>query len=661
MPYNELYYQQCVGFYGGHRDWIGVKKMAVDEHQLCMGCMSALDEQGRCKKCGYDSTQHANINFLQPESRLDNDRYIVGKFVSMDPEGVWYVGYDTENDVRVWIREYVPGSITRRDHLDFSVHPLAHSEAQFKALMSDFIELSQSIMKLSLSDNVFPIDDLVYGNNTVYAIYRYIKTISLESFIQRSGGKLSWRYTKKLLMPLYHTVVNLHKAGLIHRGISPKTVQLDQSGTVWLGEFMIAAARTNKSEISAELFPGYSAPEQYSLNSWQGTWTDVYALGALTYRMVAGEVPPCALDRIYGDDLLNDKMISREMTENIINTINQALAVEIEDRIKTAESFIAGILANEGSNTAVYTSHSIKNASYKSDNDSQTKKDMYMGNQSVHSSNEIDLVPPSDLNKGSKEKAFNSKMSTKQKSKKNHTKKRTHSAALLILSLLVATSLLAGIMYWISNKYLKDLITPTSQSSSESSSQLDLEELLGDEAVDESVIPKLVGKTKASITADGNLTYHFTFEFVEKYNSDFDKGVVYDQQPVEGTSIDGVNKITLYVSKGIEQVEVPDLVDLPIDEATAILTELEIQFTVIPVYNSEYEPGVIIATDPQAGTKIDINDGSVLLKIKKEVIDEEEQEQDTQEEESDDRRRKDTSSSRNSTKESNRIIKPKNY
>lgn len=640
--------------------------MAVNEHQLCMGCMSVRNEQGRCKRCGYDPSQRANINFLQPESRL-NERYIVGKLVSSDPEGAWYVGYDCEQDTRIWIREYVPASITRRDHRDFSVHPLANSEAQYKALMSDFEDLCHSIMKLSLSDNVLPIDDLVYANQTVYAIYRYIKTISLESFVVRSGGKLSWRYTKKLLMPLYHMVVNLHKAGLIHRGISPKTVQLDQSGTIWLQGFTIAAARTNKSEISAQLFPGYSAPEQYSLNSWQGTWTDVYALGAITYRLVTGQIPPSALDRIYGDDLLDHEMISGEITENIVVTINKALAVEVEDRIQTAEAFIAGLLANEGSNTAVYTSPSSRKPSnevfmhasqQKSAERNQNQEQVYMHSEdrSDDFSNGIDLMPYHELNQKQKEKNIETSMKSTHKTKKKHTKKRAHPVLLLVLSLLVATSLLAGIMYWITNKYLKDLITPVSTSSTESSSEVNLDELLSEESIDESVIPKLVGKTADSIKNNQNFTDRFTFEFVEKHNSDFDKGVVFDQQPVEGTPVEGIDKITLFVSKGVEQIEVPDLVDMPIEEATAKLTELEVQFTVIPVFNSEYEPGVVIATDPEAGTKINKNDGTVLLKIKKEVIEEEN-------EDKSDEDAKDSSTSKKSSDDrkdsSRRILRPK--
>lgn len=223
--------------------------MAVNEHKLCMGCMSPLFEEGEpCRACGYDGAAEPDLNYLPPRSRIGGGRYLVGKRYASDPEGVWYVGYDCEEEMRVWLREYAPHSITRRDHETFAVQPLASSEAQYKALMSDFEDLCRSVMNLSPGEKVTPLIDLCYENNTIYAVYRYIKTITLESFLERSGGKLSWRHTKKLLMPLYHTVENVHKAGLIHRGLSPKTIQLDQSGALWLSCFSVAAARTNKRD-----------------------------------------------------------------------------------------------------------------------------------------------------------------------------------------------------------------------------------------------------------------------------------------------------------------------------------------------------------------------------------------------------------------------------
>ncbi len=605
------------------KDWSESINMAVNEHRLCMGCMSVREEEGCCKQCGYDPSAPANINFIQPGSRL-NEKYLVGKLVSSDPEGAWYVGYDSEKETRVWIREYVPASITRRDHRDFSVQPLASSEAQYKALMSDFEDLCGSIMKLPESSHVLPIEELVYANHTVYAVYRYLKTITLESFLVRSGGKLGWRYAKKLLMPLYHSVVNLHRLGFIHRGLSPQTIQLDQSGTLWISGFMIAAARTNKSEISAQLLPGYSAPEQYSLNSWQGTWTDVYALGAITYRTITGQVPPAALDRVYGDDLLDKQIISSDITENIVEAINKALAVEVEDRIQTAEAFIASLLATEGSNTAVYASP----ASRKKAEDAgavRNRQAVYQNAPEYRAGaleggrGGIELMTSPAM-----EREMGNSIKPSGRAGKKQRKNRTHPVLSLILSLLLATGFLAGIMYWIANTYLGDLIQPASTVSLPSSSQVYVGEDYTDDK-DSSLIPKLVGKTADSIKANTNLSQRFQLEYIEQYNGDYEKGVVFDQQPVEGTPKEGIDKITLYVSKGVEQIEVPNLVDLPIEEATAMLTEMEIQFTVIPVFNNDYEPGIIISTDPVAGTMIDKNNGTVLLKIKKELLESDEQ------------------------------------
>ena len=640
--------------------------MAVNELNLCMGCMSPLFEGETCSVCGYHADASPDLNYLQPGSGLGG-RYLVGKMVADDPEGVWYVGYDRREEVRVWLREYAPGCITRRDHENFSVQPLASSEAQYKALMSDFEDLCRSIMALPAGEKVLPVTDLLYENNTIYAVYRYIKTISLESFLARSGGKIPWRHAKKLLMPLFHTVVNFHKAGLIHRGLSPRTVHLDQSGALWVTCFSIAAARTNKSETGAQLFEGYAAPEQYALNSWQGNWTDVYALGAITYRTVTGENPPAALDRVYGDDLLDSQMISGEMTENVVSAINRALAVEVEDRIQSAELYISGLLADAGSNTAVYTAAPRK--SYETPDDSAYRQEIRRAAAEREAREKqpprtaarfeqsgIDLIPPPGGKPAQPKPARKG-----DRREKRPKRKRSHPVLMLIFSAFVATALLAGAMYWFSTNYLTDLIAPAESEGSRTGehSMHGGTDYSGGEAGEDDKVPRFVGTNADSLRNNEQLSERYELVFEEKFNDVYEPGVVCDQQPVEGTKMPNRGRVTIYVSKGPELIEMPAVVGMPIEDAIMALTDLELNYQVIEVYDKSYEPDVIERAEPEPGAQLNKEKDTVFLYIRKVVM----EESSSSEDERDDRERSAsrviTSRKSSTDSDSSRRLKPR--
>ena len=620
--------------------------MEEREVQLCMGCMSPKFEEGKCSICGYDPDEPADLEYLPPKSWI-NDRFLVGKLVSSDVEGALYVGYDRKEEVRVWIREYAPACIIRRDHQTFDIQPLSSAEAQYKALMADFEDLSRCLQKVP--EKVLPVMAMVYAHNTVYAVYRYIKTISLESFLQRSGGRLSWRHTKKLLMPLYHTVANIHKAGLIHRGLSPQTIHLDQSGTLWVSGFSIAAARTNKSEIGAALFDGYAAPEQYSSNSWQGTWTDIYALGAITYRSLSGEKPPCAQDRIYGDDLL-DETEYQGIGENVVSAVNRAMAIEVEDRIQSAEALIAELLSTEGSNTAVYTSPAPRP---QPDWPPETvglpadRMEQELPSRQYEQKGGIALMP---IPGQKEENRMERRSSTSQKSRRQRGKKerRAHPILSLFLSLLIATALLGGGFYWFTTHYLGDLLHPDLSAASSDAQASQGSEFSEDaQQLDDGKVPRFVGATKASVEGNTQVNQKYTLVYQEEYNSDYEAGVIYDQLPVEGTELEDGGEITLFVSKGIEYVEMLDVVGMELEEAQELLDAAGIQYDIIPVYNSTYEEGIVNRVDRQPGEQLNKNDDVVMLYTK--MVDEEEEDE---EEDEDDRSSSQKESSKSSSSSS---------
>lgn len=586
--------------------------------------MSPLSEEGACPVCGYDPKRaQLNIDYLAPGTILGG-RYLVGKLTSCDTEGAWYTGFDHQGNLRVWVREYAPKAIIMRDYDTGLIQALPGSEAQYKALMSDFEDLCASIHRLSGAEKVLPVLDLVRANNTVYAVYRYIKMISLESFLKRSGGKLSWRHAKKLLMPLFHTVAGVHNAGLIHRGLSPRTVEVDQNGALWLTCFSIAAARTNKSELTAQLYEGYAAPEQYSQSSWQGTWTDVYALGAITYRTVTGIDPPSAQDRVYGDDLL-ERLNAPDITDTVMSAINRALAVEVEDRTQTAETFIADLLANEGSNTAVYTAPTPKRQpqpDYSAASDQAVRT--FEQEQPRERSRYDELMAPAyDENEREEErrrlKEEREKRRVENKKKKRKKKRKPHPVLLLVLSAIVATSLLGGAVYWFANTYLEDLISAVQSSSSESSMQHGVDFSQDEQDADNGKVANFVGATIDSIQENAALDLVYEFTTVEGRSDDYEEGVVYEQSPKAGESLieDGKTRITLYVSQGSELVELPEVVGRPRQDVEMELTELKIPYTVISAI-MEGDLDTILKCNKNPGDKIDISRGEkVILYVKR--------------------------------------------
>ena len=79
-----------------------------------------------------------------------------------------------------------------------------------------------------------------------------------------------------MFLPLLNTLSQLHKKGIIHRGISPETILVDQDNKLWLTGFCIADIRAEGGDAGASLFDGCcGAGTEHSLNSWQGNWTDV--------------------------------------------------------------------------------------------------------------------------------------------------------------------------------------------------------------------------------------------------------------------------------------------------------------------------------------------------------------------------------------------------
>ncbi|MGF0114952.1 PASTA domain-containing protein [Promicromonospora sp. Marseille-Q5078] len=92
-------------------------------------------------------------------------------------------------------------------------------------------------------------------------------------------------------------------------------------------------------------------------------------------------------------------------------------------------------------------------------------------------------------------------------------------------------------------------------------------------------------------------------EVVEQASSEVPAGVVLATDPGAGTSVEAGSAVTLVVSSGPEQVEVPDVGD-DLEAAQQILADSGLDWTVSEETSDEVPAGVVLATDPGAGTSL---------------------------------------------------------
>ena len=222
-------------------------------------------------------------------------RYEIHSVIGQGGFGVVYKGEHRELGIEVAIKEYFPSELCVRQ--GGTVQPTrGEFQVPFEEGLERFLKEAKQLEKFRNCPNIVTCRDLFRANGTAYTIMEYVQGLPLSTLLERHesrGEPLTEQELLDLILPLLSGLQTVHDAGVCHRDIKPSNilVRRDDSTPILID---FGAAKQEISRHTKSLAPytdGYAAMEQVG-DGKIGPWTDIYGLGAVMWRVVAGGNPP---------------------------------------------------------------------------------------------------------------------------------------------------------------------------------------------------------------------------------------------------------------------------------------------------------------------------------------------------------------------------------
>lgn len=314
--------------------------------KTCPNCFADKVNGGVCSACGFELKKAKRNPNALPDFTVLNERYLTGRIIGAGGFGVTYKVYDFMSNRIMALKEYVPlGIAVRMEDQKNLVETGDDKRGFFVHGKKRFYEEAKALYACSDIPEVVRIFDYFQENNTVYFVMEYIEGMTLRKYLNAKGKKLSLPIALEIVTAAGNALEKVHdKAELFHRDISPENIMIDKEGKVKIIDFGSAKnIDREKQNLSVVLKPGFAPPEQYSSQSKQGRFTDVYALAGTFYYMLTGVMIPVAPERLTGTEYVRLKDMNIGINDTISDAVDKALELKYQNRYQTMGEFLADL------------------------------------------------------------------------------------------------------------------------------------------------------------------------------------------------------------------------------------------------------------------------------------------------------------------------------
>ncbi len=451
---------------------------------------------------------------------------------------------------------------------------------------------SKAIAVLS-HPNIVKVYDVSFSDRMQSIVMEYIDGITLKEYIEQQGA-LNWKEAVHFTVQILRALQHAHDKGIVHRDVKPQNIMLLSDGTIKITDFGIARFSRSETKTLTDRAIGsvhYISPEQAQGETTDAR-TDIYSVGVMLFEMLTGRLPfeaenaiSVAMKQIQSAPI-RPRSINPAIPEGLEEITMRAMQKDLSQRYQSAAEMLRDIDEFKR-NPSVLFEYKYLTGEVPIDE----KKYSQAAGKSAgkgHSPEKKKAKKPSKAAK------IAGRFASKRPVADSEEGEEDNSIITILCGVAAAFVVVCGIFILVMLKINNPFAT-----------------------VPDVEVPQLVGNKYETVRTTEAYQGVFTIEVVStEFNKDYEKGVIYDQNPKAGRTVKSGTKIKVKVSGGQKMVTLPSYISQEENEVYAKLKELGLHYETVEVYHDDVPAGYVVITEPGKGGQVAEGD-TVIVKVSK--------------------------------------------
>ena len=491
-----------------------------------------------------------------------------------------------------------------------------------KVLKPEFVEDRNFVSKFRaeaqsaaglMHANIVNVYDVGEEDGIYYIIMELVEGITLKKYIEKKGN-LGVREAVSIAIQVAQGIEAAHKHHIVHRDIKPQNIIISKEGKVKVTDFGIArAASSNTINSSVMGSVHYISPEQ-ARGGYSDEKSDIYSFGIMLFEMLTGRVPfegdttvAVALQHIQ-DDMVSPRKYVTEIPVSVEKIILKCTQKKTDRRYQNATDLIADLkrsLVTPDEDFVVISSAIVPGGATQMIGDDDLAEISQRASQKTASADGLSAIASGRAESG-ESSDLQEEASAEPENYDDLPASRKIDKIITILGIAVGVIILV-----IAIIVIIKMVKLFSGDSSSSTKPAVTTEAPKDNLVE---VPNLLGDTYDAAKdklKDRNLGINSRDEYSDAYP----EGQIFRQSVDAGEKVEPNTTIIVYISKGMESFEMPNVIGDTHASADTTLRNKNLK----PTYtfeetDDESKVGLVAATDPVAGISVKSGD-SVTVTI----------------------------------------------